>query len=174
MPHQYTVNDYGVETGYDWWSLHVTTGACEINNVNITNAFILDAESNSLIVSQRPEQVDYNITIDFDFVDASNCSIRCVSICPRGHNNYLYVFLVSSSRKRHVPQSCLSSTVSHRRMTQWRSTWAGMAPPGPSSISLIKSPRLLYHCSLTIANLKMWRFRMRHSDQEWSVKNSSL
>ena len=107
VPLQYTLNDYGVETGYDWWSLQVATGACEINNVNITNAFIIDADSNSLIVSQRPDQVSHNITIDFDFVDASDCSIRFVkfwviiTIC---------TILVLSWRRKHVPQYCLKST----------------------------------------------------------------
>ena len=75
VPAQYISNSYGVDTGYDWWSITLTTD-CEIFNVNLSNAFIIDADSNSLRLSQRPEQVNEDIVVEFDFNSENSCPIR--------------------------------------------------------------------------------------------------
>lgn len=48
VPSQYSENDYGVDTGYDWWAVELSTGSCQILDLNLTNGFIIDADSNRL------------------------------------------------------------------------------------------------------------------------------
>ena len=143
VPSQYSSNNYGVDTGYDWWSITLTTD-CEIINVNLSNAFIIDADNSTLRLSQRPEQVNQDIVVEFDFNSNSSCPIR-FKLYYNVQLNYFYVFsfVVLISPRKLVLPFCPNSTKSLNilKITHLTSVWAGMEPPGRYLTSLIKWPR---------------------------------